>query len=1203
MSLSDYFKKNSVLSISNNSSLSELGEEVESFELVEQHVKLLNKTVSVVDWLEPSEFVRYGSAEKYYEDAIKNIYLTYPYDGSYKEKIEWELSSSQLSKFIFDNYYPRYNGYANIGSDYGSFSANSDGYNNTDKVEYIHFNGTLNTSQTAKNSKEHYSESNILDSSNNREFNLKLDGTDGATVEFYLKKENLLGSPKQVIFDLWNSASIGDASYGRFRIELHPGIVGEEDKFFIEISSGSNGISNTSIGDSLDFISSWNHYAISFINKNSSLELTLMVNGEIKEKKTIGTPIGFVGLAVQAQIGSLLTTVPGTTTSRGWGKLSASIDEFRYWKKRRTDKDISRYYFTNIGAGVNSDNSNTTLGVYFKFNEGIYSTSSISKYDQIVLDYSGRISNGNWVGYNLNSRSTDSAIVLSKAAEKEYEDPVIYPKHPEILEVLNYFKELGREYDLRNDSSIFNTIPSWIKEQDYENGEGIRDLTQIMAEFFDELHLKIKAIPQIKNNSYHVEQELSFTKQLLDSIGFKSFEIFSDSTLLEEFLSRNEEENYEEKLFKIRNEVYKNIYNNLIKIYRSKGTNKSFRNLLHCFGVDENLIKLNLYSNDLEYVFEDRYLYTLLQKKSVNFNDTDRFIGTIYQKQDSTNPNSLGYLPGNVGLKKYGSSIETSIIFPKKFNTSDYFYFDTPFLTSSLFGIHESDDGVWQVGDNASIQVFAIKDKIDSKSARFMVSSSHFSTVMTSSLYDEVYENEKWNLCLSIRSKKEQGYDYEGSEDTDYILELYGVSSVQDIKQRSFLLTSSVSSVLAEQYFSSNKMVYAGAHRQDYSGSVLQSTDIKLLSLKYWNNYINNDIIDLHSKDETNFGVQSTYSYKYNNVSEVDTLALRWEFDSITSSDNGNFPLGSPNDNDGKFYIQDLSSGSLELLATDSISQYTKYQFTGVGDFFLRNDPGVVNLEYLPNAKRSLPESLTSDNLTNILERDDEIFTKQSVPVNHYFAIEKSMFQIISQEMINFVGSLKDFSNLIGNPIYRYEDEYRNLQFLKQRFFMNVENEPDFNEFLEFYKWIDEAIYNSVLQIVPVSLNMVENVFNVYESHVLERNKYKHKLPTLELKGKIGVAATNNISAPTNKWFAGCRSKNKLALENIDNRNILTKKIFDEINRKEYIEYSFKMDYSDILYDKKRTRQIIRNEIGFDFSGTDSLQIDINLDNVCKCEE
>ena len=76
----------------------------------------------------------------------------------------------------------------------------------------------------------------------------------------------------------------------------------------------------------------------------------------------------------------------------------------------RSSKDISRNYFTQVNGGTNTDESNTKLGVYFKFNEGIARTNAVGK---VILDYAGRLSNGTFVNYTSSNRSVDSAIVQS----------------------------------------------------------------------------------------------------------------------------------------------------------------------------------------------------------------------------------------------------------------------------------------------------------------------------------------------------------------------------------------------------------------------------------------------------------------------------------------------------------------------------------------------------------------------------------------------------------------------------------------------------------------------------------------------------------------------------------------------------------------------------------------------------------------------
>ena len=110
--------------------------------------------------------------------------------------------------------------------------------------------------------------------------------------------------------------------------------------------------------------------------------------------------------------------------------MSGSLDEFRYWKVRRQDWQIGRHWFTNVHGGSNTDTPNTSLGVYYKFNEGVTGESAT---DSVVLDYSGRVVNGVWSGYGSDSRNTGSAIISASAAISEYEDPIIYSNHPQVI--------------------------------------------------------------------------------------------------------------------------------------------------------------------------------------------------------------------------------------------------------------------------------------------------------------------------------------------------------------------------------------------------------------------------------------------------------------------------------------------------------------------------------------------------------------------------------------------------------------------------------------------------------------------------------------------------------------------------------------------------------------------------------------------------
>ena len=1235
MSLKELFGKKS-LSVTDATSLEDISSDVESISYVEEFIKEKQRFVPNIDFEDPTNFSRYGSAEKYYEDSIKSVYKSYPYDGSLKERVQWHNKSSDLVNYIFENVYPRKNGYIQLGEEYGTLLTSDNGYYSSSKEEYISFNGSLNSKNVDGTSKKLFEKSNKLSLENNRGYNINLNGEVGSTVEFYFKRNNFSGSDKQIIFDSWNNISAGSPDYGRFKIEVRPGIVGQKDKFYVEVSSGSYGVINAELGSNLEFSGSWHHYGIAFINSGSSLKMQLFVDGDLSQEILTGSAIEQVYGAMNGQIGALITAASGTVSDKGWGKLSGSLDEFRFWKVKRTDKEISRNYFSTIGGGTNTDDSNVNLGVYFKFNEGIYSTDSISGYDKNVLDYSGRISNGTWTGYSLTSRQTGSAIVDGGFSDKEFKDPLIYPTHPEILNIISHYKSIGDEYDRNNNASIYNTIPEWMADEDSVSGEGLKTLMQIMSEFFDDLHLKIELLPTLKNKEYTEGKPLSFSEKLLENYNFEIAELFSDSSLLEIFLGRNEIENYEEKIYDIKNFIYQNIYNNILYIYRSKGTEKSFRNLIRCFGIDEQLIKINLYANDLEFELDDTYQYKTETKKYVCFNHPDRFDSSVHQAVELGNANSIGYLPGSRDLKAFGSTLETEVVFPSKFKQNDILYFETPFVSCSLFGVHESSDGTWSSPDRASIQVFAIKDEEESDAVRFLVSSSYFGLNLTSSLYKEVYSDQKWNFSLSLKHEKYPLHDaILGSSQGDYILQLYGVSAVQDIKQESFVLTASVPSASAEGFFEADKMIYVGAHRDNFSGSVMtgpginneQFSDAKISSVRYWNNYIENDIIDLHAKDINNFGANETngnvYPFLDSNLSgtldkfripQIETLALHWDFATVTSSDNG---TGISTYDDGEFIVEDISSGSLDLLNTTAIANETKYQFTGKGIQFPRNSFDVVQKRYLRSAKRNLPEVVSNSDFVQILQRDDEHYTREMFPINHYFAIEKSMYQTISEDILNMFGTVKDYSNLIGKPKNRYESSYKELEKLREIYFRNVQNEPDFERFIDFFKWIDDSISRMLEQLIPASMNYSSGVANIIESHILERNKYRHKLPTIEFKvvHPLGPAKTinellyrwKNGHAPVsgleknncNWWYLRAERTGSL---NEDRQGIFSAST-SALNRKFSTVYNFESNIVSITYDKKRETEIIRNEVGFDLTGTEYFEISDLIETLKDCDD
>lgn len=1149
MSIKKYFEvAENIQSLAAKTS-KDISGEVESEGYHEQDIIKEERYIPYTDFKKPENFARWGSAEEYYESAIKRIYGTYPYDGSLKERIQWENESTYLDLYLLEERYPRTNGYIILSADSAAVSQVNDGYGRPSTPEYIFLRGGPNpTTGPSTTLAGQFTGSNYYEPTMNRASNLQYDlSSKGVSLEFWLKKPEFLDpsvTSREVIFDMWNGQNSSSADYGRLRLELSASgdSVEGANPLLLTALSGTTGFYRQPIAASTFTTASiadgnWHHYAVTMKSASAGVTTKFYVDGQLNNTTTLGT-VGINDVdtpGIRAHIGALVDQVSGSwttpsPTAAGDGKLSGSLDEFRYWKTQRTSKDIGRYWFTQVGGGVNTDPkpyitteeiANTNLGVYFKFNEGITGITSI---DSTVLDYSGRYSNGTWTGYSANSRNTGSAIVSSSAATHEFLDPIIYDSHPKVKALKTELQLSGSNHDVNNNAAIYNSIPAWIAEEDTEGTKNVKYLTQILGSYFDSLHLQIDNLNTLGSKRYvsgSFEKPIPFAEKLVSSTGMVAPNLFLDADLLEKLADRSEDRVYAMSLHDIKNTIYQNIYNNISYIYKSKGTEKAFRNLIRCFGIDDELIKSNMYASNVEYELRNNRRNTVVADRFVNFNTEDNQVATVFNYADSSNTNSVGFITSSTNLTGgFATTLETEIMFPLKPSEDQaQGYFNTNVISSSLFGMHgampqNANNTSWRTNLEAvNFQVYAVRDELLSDNVKFVLTSSgdgHI-PVISSSLYQDVYNNKRWNLAVRIRPDQ---YPVKGIADganSNYVVELHGVQSEAGEIMEQFTVSGSISSVgLPAAFMTGSRRAYVGAHRTNMTGNVLQTSDVKINACRYWLDYVDDEALAGHILDTENHGAMQPHLYafpfqtsaSFGDVKKIDTLLFNWEFLNNTGSNAS-----------GYLTVADISSGSTPKTGFDtgfSIDNLLNQQHTAQGRFFKASSTTAIDKDFVVAAKLNLPENVQSEDMVKVLNaQEQDVFTSDSRPTNYFFAFEKSMYQVISEEMINYFANLKDFNNLIGDQVERYRPDYKQMAFMRQKFFEQVGNDSlDFDKFYEFYKWFDSSLSLMLGQLVPASADFSDNVRTVIENHVLERPKYQQKFPFLQRKGGTDITSS-----------------------------------------------------------------------------------------------
>ena len=1258
MSISDYFNKKTV----SQNSITELTKSVESPALVEAINKRNETFYPNVNFADPSTFVNFGSAEEYYRSSIERVYSSYPYDGSEAEKLEFKNNSTYLDQWLLDNKYPKSTGYALFSADgWGSKSGAAVGkYGIPSSKEYIYTAGGIHTASLhqhvlspgapTEGIAKAFDKGIIYDPDKNRTQNYKIKPTDGNTIQFWLKKDAFTTeeTDREVILDLWNGNTVpvgNDAvaivhTYGRLTLELSGGLNNSTPNsvVYLTLQSGAYGIVAQPICDSTYNAASiangeWQHHTVTMRSSDSDLTVKYFINGLLNKKTVFNTSqvIGEIPGKIDGYIGALSTKPSGSTyasaTMLGAGKLSGSMDDFRFWKKDLTDEYVYNTWFYPIGGGSNTDDFRTDLGVYYKFNEGIVGSSS---YDSIVLDYSGRVSNGRWVGYDTYSRSTGSAFT-----EVEFGDPIIRSEHPLVKSLQTEMQISGSNYDRSNSSNLYNSVPAWLREEDQENSN-IKFLYQILSSYLDTLYTQITELPKLKDKNYFSAsaEPYFFIDRLLNDQGLITPNSFIEGDLLEYFWDRNNSAtHFDQSVEKTKRLIYNNIYNNLEYIYKTKGTEKSFRNLLRCYGVDDELIKLNVYTDNAKHYIKDRYKDTSYKTKILNLNKKNRTNARVIQTSSSLNGNTFVSASGDtLRLERFSAfSMEGGVTFPKMRPFGDKEFYTLGSVSSSMFGFHQADTTApqhyaWHTPDDANLQVYAVKNDTEGSNVKFVIKNYSESIYFETDFYEDVYNDQRWNYQLTI---KPEGYPFDGSysitQQPNYTIRFYAVNHDFGNIRHEVEKTHSVSYTVGSKILSNSKRVYLGAHALGHTGSILTETDLVFDSFRVWMDELNNESIKQHNLDPSNYGHDKIYNNTtiFNlgisdgfEIPGYDSLVLHWNFDQNSSADSS-----------GEFTVEDFSSGSAEpdqvkygatatiifsdsdggasiavdqsitIISTDGTSRtyvakaandYSNNQFDKDGDYddiaaalkgaiehasghngkiivsivgedsnalflqqavggkegnttitenladvtvtnftgghtvhqsaygwasnilerehkgralgFPANDTNPVKTDMIYARRKELPEiSFTNDKVT-IVGNQEEYFIEDEDTTDNVFALEKSMYQSISEEMIRTFSTMKEFSNLFLKPVEAYRLEYKKLRIARGLFFDRINDNPDLDKYTNYFKWIDSSLTFFIEQLKPASVTFLKGVGNIVESHIFERPKYVRKFPTVDRK-------------------------------------------------------------------------------------------------------
>lgn len=800
--------------------------------------------------------------------------------------------------------------------------------------------------------------------------------------------------------------------------------------------------------------------------------------------------------------------------------FNGALDEFRFY--------IGDKRNVNIIALEKNENvfAKDTLKLYLKFNE----SNENHVNNNIVLDSSGNKLHG----ILLNKDTTDllsTDIVVLRANTNGILPPLKYEKS-NLSPVLFSFAsnsvrldllEKAEKYDLTNPNSFWKMMPKnlFVEGSDFDNIEEIYSskslsnnnnvlgagksasqtlikLMTIWARFFDELKTYIDTFSDILNVDYNTVSETKKNDGIILPLALKTMGLNFREILPFPILEKLDKKNLtHEEVFsdlsirQIQNNLWKRFLINSRDYLSSKGTHNSIKSTFNAFGLEADRFlriredtgrnKLNIDNqfyrknkNIKKISFDKRENYNT---STISYNNTTKLANNRYVFKTNTFNNSVLDIQNDWSVECYykfdtknvSKHNNTQSLLRIDLKGSGDTYFDRPYINI----IFERINNVVQSGNiyayiniddtNANVEKLTIED------ISLMNGFTYY--LCLNKKYDIVLERYVYNLTVGNTSDasysgcfKEANY-YNSSNsrtnsDTDSTQLIIGNYDYVEAE------VDRLADLSYDTDFNGNIFnfrVYNKALTQEEI--LVKKKNITNIATKDYDNSLQNLLLNISLEENLTTieynAVEEAYElYSYINKDHNDTLRSDKLVAKLFTSGLG----------DTKPFVISKEEVLLQNFDVDFTHTHNKISINSFEKDEFKKEYSNLNITNLPDVP---PDFLYSNDLR--------------------FSIDFSAVTMLNEEMSKIILANDYFTNKLTISSNLYELEYKSLESLRNVYFERLSEDFDIKYLYQIYKYFDNILEDLLYDAVPSKVNYLG--FNyVYESHMLERNKYKYKM-------------------------------------------------------------------------------------------------------------
>tara|TARA_R110001592_G_scaffold339277_2_gene626919 strand:+ start:8254 stop:11739 length:3486 start_codon:yes stop_codon:yes gene_type:complete len=823
--------------------------------------------------------------------------------------------------------------------------------------------------------------------------------------------------------------------------------------------------------------------------------------------------------------------------------LTGSLDEFRIFHKAISKKDIKKHMYRSVSGHEN-------LALYFKFNEpfGTYAGNNI------VLDASGKSLNSTISNYlDSYTRNTGSHAAQPVKMEKISDSPILFPEYTAVKTLNTSLLANATDYDDVNPNLITKLIPphylelgneqdnfqktlggiaeSFDEKSSIQSNQNTKTSVQLLvklllswAKIFDEIKIYIDHFSKINFVEYDEYETVSnkFLSRLGGHLGINLPKLFSNASV-DQLISGYELNNNPElairSLQDLQNIIWRRILSDVANIKQTKGHLDAIRSVFRSSGIEaENIFNFREYGGSQA---KDLKTSVEIKKDIINFLNfsgsiSNLNIATLNNEGRSSSSPFLksGYLsssrkekgkPEIRGVYTNGESNNSSdgLFTTSSFTIQGYYTFDKRLrhpLSQSLFRINATGSDASANKEATIINIVANESSINAHISDG-VSNNSISTIKLENV--NILDGDIWAINFS----KNNGINSKNVYSDEYFLRAakYIAGNQQEYIYTSSFIAKKSDSVFSNwttQYNVSGTFLTIGSQSLGASGKFINSTSDKKYKatifsgetsyLNFWSSFKEENEFLSYAKNPNSVGTNQpsvNYNFALNEPGSFERLRLQTFGKQATTSSKA----------DGTIRFFDFSQNNLHLEAENfepskvvMTPNYHIYEILSE-NFDINSSKDKIRIRSIQNS-----ELLKDNNFALIAPAYETPLLEESVDDTR-FSIDMSAMKGLNENILTIFPDFQPMENSLGQANALFANEYRDLRVYSDIYFNNVIEDLDLGRYRSIFKWIDSAYSDLVYSLIPRTTTFMGINF-IYESHVLERNKFKYLFDEIYLK-------------------------------------------------------------------------------------------------------